>query len=227
MKRPRSAAARRTLALWREAPRSARIHTTIRWWTAPFEALEAQVPRSGNVLEVGCGHGVLTTFLALSAPERSVVGVDIDAGKITLAQQMLDQLRPDEPRPMIEHRASGDLPQADGGWDAIVFADVLYLLSPEDRARVLADCARSLAPGGVILIKEVDTVPRLKARLAQFQELLATKVFRITHGDHLTFPSAMELQRLLTDIGLSTRVSRLDKGYFHPHCLVVGTDRRA
>jgi hypothetical protein len=23
--------------------------------------------------------------------------------------------------------------------------------------------------------------------------------------------------------GLTTRVGRLDKGYFHPHCVVVGT----
>jgi len=226
VKRPRSVAARRTIDLWRAAPRRARVHTTIRWWTAPFEALESQVPRSGQVLEVGCGHGVFSMFLALSSPDRTVVGIDIDGDKVALAQEVLRGGRSDDALPTIEHRDAGDLPMADGGWSAIVFADVLYLLPREDRERLIADCIAALAPGGVLVIKEVDTRPRFKAWLAQFQEFLATKVLRITRGEALDFPSAVDLQRQLSEAGLRVRVTRLDKGYVHPHCVVVGTDPR-
>ena len=223
MKPARSAAAKRALGLWKQQPRSARVHTTIRWWTAPFEALEAEVPRTGKILEVGCGHGVFTSFLALSSTDRSVVGVDIDAEKIELAQESVRALRPDEATVRFEHRASGDVPTIEGGWDAIVFADVLYLLAPADRTRLLSECVAALAPTGLLIVKEVDTEPRFKARIAQFQEFLATKVLRITDGDALDFPSAIDLERLMKNDGLSTRVTRLDKGYFHPHCVVVGT----
>ena len=205
MRPPRSVAAKRTLALWRDLPRSARLHTNIRWRTAPFEALEVQVPRSGNILEVGCGHGVFTTFLAISSPDRSVVGIDIDGEKIAL----------------------GDVPLIDGGWDAIVFADVLYLLPVEARTALLAECVEALSPYGLLVVKEVDTSPKFKAQMAQFQEFLATKVLRITHGNALNFPSAVELEAIMTSDGLETKMSRLDKGYFHPHCVVIGRKRQA
>lgn len=225
MKPPRSVAAKRTLALWRGLPRSARIHTNIRWWTAPFEALEVQIPRSGNILEVGCGHGVFTTFLAVSSPDRSVVGIDIDGEKIALAKQSVLGLRNGEANLSFEHRASGDVPLIDGGWDAIVFADVLYLLPVEARTALLAECVEALSPDGLLVVKEVDTSPKFKAQVAQFQEFLATKVLRITDGDVLNFPSAVELKALMTSDGLETYVLRLDKGYFHPHCVVVGRKR--
>ena len=225
MKPPRSVAAKRTLALWRGLPRSARFHTNIRWWTAPFEALEVQIPRSGNILEVGCGHGVFTTFLAVSSPDRSVVGIDIDGEKIALAKQSVLGLRNGEANLSFEHRASGDVPLIDGGWDAIVFADVLYLLPVEARTALLAECVEALSPDGLLVVKEVDTSPKFKAQVAQFQEFLATKVLRITDGDVLNFPSAVELKALMTSDGLETYVLRLDKGYFHPHCVVVGRKR--
>lgn len=222
MKRPRSAAARRALALWDDSSRPARVHTTIRAWTAPFEALEAHVPRSGAVLEVGCGHGLFSTFLALSSRDRRVVGIDIDEKKIELAKEMASRLDEGEAEVSFDHVASGDVPFLDGGWDAIVFADVLYLLQPEDRSRLLTECVKALAPRGVLIVKEVDTEPKVKARIAQFQEFLATRVLRITRGDAMDFPSAKELAAQLANAGLITRSARLDKGYFHPHCVVIG-----
>ena len=223
MKPPQSDAAKRALGLWKQSSRSTRLHTAIRWWTAPFEALETEIPRSGKILEVGCGHGMLATFLALASEDRTVVGVDIDAQKIELAQESVRSLRPGEATISFEHRPSGEILTIEGGWDAIVFADVLYLIAPEDRSRLLSDCIAALAPGGCLIVKEVNTEPRIKAFVAQFQEFLATKVLRITDGDVLNFPSATDIETLISSGGLTTRVGRLDKGYFHPHCVVVGT----
>jgi 2-polyprenyl-3-methyl-5-hydroxy-6-metoxy-1,4-benzoquinol methylase len=132
-------------------------------------------------------------------------------------------LRPGEATISFEHRPSGEILTIEGGWDAIVFADVLYLIAPEDRSRLLSDCIAALAPGGCLIVKEVNTEPRIKAFVAQFQEFLATKVLRITDGDALDFPSATDIETLISSGGLTTRVGRLDKGYFHPHCVVVGT----
>jgi len=185
------------------------------------------VPRSGNILEVGCGHGVFTTFLAVSSLGRSVVGIDIDGEKIALAKQSVLGLRNGEANLSFEHRSSGDVPLIDGGWDAIVFADVLYLLPVEARTALLAECVEALSPDGLLVVKEVDTSPKFKAQMAQFQEFLATKVLRITHGDALNFPSAVELEALMRSDGLETQMSRLDKGYFHPHCVVIGRKRQA
>lgn len=222
MKRPHSPAAKRTLAVWDDAPRQARMHCHVRWLTAPFAALELEVPLEGDILEVGCGHGVFSTYLALASHARRVVGVDIDGDKISLAQQAASHLAPSEADVRFEVSASGDVPRIDGGWRSIVFADVLYLLPAEGRRALLTDCIDALAPGGLLVVKEVDTQPRLKARIAQFQEFLATRVARITAGETLDFPSATELEGVLRDAGMQTMAKRIDHGYLHPHCVVLG-----
>ena len=224
MRRAHSAAAKRTLALWRAAPLGARVHCRIRWLTAPFEPLERRLPARGRVLEIGCGHGLFTTYLALSSSDREVRGVDIDDAKIELAADAIARLHAGEANVAIEHRPDGDVPTVVGGWDAIVIVDVLYLLSPDARRDLVRRAADALAPDGVLVVKEVDTSPRFKAKVAQFQEWLSTKVLRITATDHdLYFPSAADVRRLLEDAGLSTTSDRLDRGYFHPHCVIVGT----
>ena len=71
-------------------------------------------------------------------------------------------------------------------------------------------------------VKEVDTTPVLKAKIAQLQEVLATRVLRITDGDALDFPSGTELEGVVADLGLDATLKRIDRGYLHPHCVVVG-----
>ncbi|HEY6530902.1 MAG TPA: class I SAM-dependent methyltransferase [Acidimicrobiales bacterium] len=223
MKPPRSPAARRVLSLWDDAPSGDRFHTALRWWTAPFAALEHEVPLAGDILEVGCGHGVFSTYLAITSRARRVVGVDIDADKIALARDAAERLAPGEGDVSFEVSPSGEVPTIDGGWRSIVFADVLYLLSRERRDALLAECATALAPGGLLVVKEVDTAPPLKAKLAQWQEVLATRVLKITDGETLDFPSAVELEGVVAGLGLSTMAKHIDRGYLHPHCVVLGT----
>lgn len=209
--------------LWAAGDRVGRLHTTARWWSAPFAELELEVPLAGDILEIGCGHGVFSTYLAITSTARRVLGVDIDADKIALASRVIEGLEPGEGHVRFETLPSGTVPRIDGGWRSIVFADVLYLLGRERREALLADCVDALAPGGLLVIKEVDTRPLLKAKLAQFQELIATKVLRITDGHTLEFSSSEELVAVLADLGLSTMAKRIDHGYVHPHCVVLGT----
>lgn len=39
----------------------------LRWWLTPYERMAAYVPKTGKVLDVGCGHGLLAMEMALSA----------------------------------------------------------------------------------------------------------------------------------------------------------------
>jgi SAM-dependent methyltransferase len=210
------------LALWDDADFGDRFHTKARWWSAPFAALELEVPLSGDILEIGCGHGVFSTYLALTSRARRVVGVDIDADKIERGLRAQAHLDPGEAAVELRVSPSGEVPRIEGGWRSIVFADVLYLLTRERREALLAECVDALAPGGLLVVKEVDTTPVVKAKIAQLQEVLATRVLRITDGDALDFPSGTELEGVLVDLGLDTILKRLDHGYLHPHCVVLG-----
>ncbi|MCB1238533.1 MAG: class I SAM-dependent methyltransferase, partial [Tetrasphaera sp.] len=86
------AAAKAAVALYADAPRADRVHVRGRWWTAPFTAVEKSLPTTGRVLEVGCGHGLFVAYAALTGPQRTVVGVDIDTDKIAVGTRALAPL---------------------------------------------------------------------------------------------------------------------------------------
>ena len=223
MRRKRTSAATQALELYRSAPFGDRFHVQVRWWSCPFGEIERAVPRAGRVLEFGCGHGLLSNYLALASSEREVKGVDIDAHKIALAQRAANSLRSGEANVRFEHVERGSF--ADGRWDSILVADVLYLLDPANRRALFREMVRHLAPGGAVIVKEIDTHPRWKFTINRVQEWLATRVFRITQGATLDYEPAAALAAELEALGLETEVQRIDRGFPHPHVLIVGRSR--
>lgn len=222
MRRP-DAAARRVLDAFGEGGGQVRVHTTIRWWTCPFAAVEQLVPRDGDVLDLGCGHGHFSMYLALTSPGRRIVGVDIDGHKIAVGTRVLT-------RAGLGGRV--DLRVVESGWtpepnsfDAVVTNDVLYLMGRERAARALSAMAAATRPGGTVVVKEMGATPRWKHRVNDLQERLATRVLGITEGDELEVLGADEIEDPLVAAGLGVRRVELHRGYTHAHLAVVGTRR--
>ena len=109
----------------------------------PRRLVDAEVPRRGRVLEIGCGHGLVSAYLALSSRERQVTGIDIDARKIAVASHALSHVDPTSAHLEFHHVATGELP--DGPWDAIVIVDVLYLLERSAEFALLDACVERLS----------------------------------------------------------------------------------
>ena len=206
-----------TLRRYRTAALGDRLHVRVRWRSCPITQVAAAVPVSGRVLEVGCGHGLVTNYLADSSPERQVTGVDIDPRKIAAAEA---SLRPgDTTRFAVV--TPGDLPG--GPFDAVVIVDVLYLLDGPARDALLVAAVERLAPAGVLVVKEVADTPRWKARIAAAQERLSTGVLGITAGSHQGFDAPAVLADRLRRAGCGdVEVGPLDAGRLHPHVLAVG-----
>jgi len=211
---------RNVLSLYDDAPVSVRAHVRLRWWTCPFRAVAAQVPEAGRVLEVGCGHGVFSLLAGMSAPGRTVVGVDVDERKVPHARAATARARAAGAHVDIAVAPPGELPA--GPWDTIVIVDVAYLLDAATQRRLIQDCAAHLAPGGVLAVKEMALAPAWKFRWNKFQETLSVRVLGITVGGEMTFVDPAEMGRWMTADGLDVRHLPLHKGYPHPHHLVVG-----
>jgi len=208
----------RLLDAYAGAPWRERVHVYGRWRSCPFAALAAHVPASGRILDVGCGHGLLSLHLALGAGGLRLSEVAIDAEKIEIARRAATTAGVTNTEFAVAQ--PGDRPA--GEWDAITIVDILYLLGPDGAADMVAAAAGALAPGGVLLVKEMALEPRWKYQLTRFQELVATRVVRITEGEHLALVAPDAIAGGMAGAGLDVTHHRLDGGRLHPHHLVVG-----
>lgn len=209
--------ARQVLDAYGHLGRGDRFHVAVRWRSCPFPQVEAQVPRAGRILDVGCGHGVFSLFLAARAHERQVTGIDIDADK--LASARLAATRAGVPVTFAE-ATDGRLP--DGPWDAITVVDVLYLLGPDAAVDLVRRAASALAPGGALVVKEIDVRPRWKYELSRLQEVVSTRVTRITAGEAVAFVPPDAIAEAMGEAGLTARQLPIGRGSLHPHVLVIG-----
>jgi 2-polyprenyl-3-methyl-5-hydroxy-6-metoxy-1,4-benzoquinol methylase len=130
--------------------------------------MAAYVPKSGKVLDVGCGHGLLAMEMALSEPNRTVLATDHDTARIELATQAGKGIS------NLQFEVSTGSPVADGTFDAIMMIDFLHYFSPEQQDDMIAKAYDNLQPGGWLLAREVNQQGGLISKLNQFYEKMAT-----------------------------------------------------
>ena len=140
----------------------------LRWWLTPYERMAAYVPKSGKVLDVGCGHGLLAMEMALSEPNRSVLATDHDVARIDLAKQAGKGIA------NLKFEVSTGSPVSDGNFDAIMMIDFLHYFSPEQQDAMIAKAFANLEKGGWLLAREVNQQGGLISKLNQFYEKMAT-----------------------------------------------------
>lgn len=211
----------RVRALTRGASLGARLHCVVRAATCPLERVVESAMGAATVLEVGCGHGLLSGLLALAPSRPHVVGIDIDASKMADAGTIGANVRAAGGDLTIEHSDGAALPG--GPWDAVVLADVLYLLEPAEQAALVSASAAVLARRGRLIVKEMADTPRWKARWNRGQETLAVRVLGLTEGATVNPPPPGAVQQWMEMAGLAHRGERIDRHYVHPHYLHVGT----
>ncbi len=208
----------RALALYADEPWRVRLHVRARHWLCPLERIGAYVPPRGRVLDVGCGHGLFASLLALEAPGRAVLGVDPMAGKIGVAQRAARAV----PNVRFELGSAADV--VESRWDAIAILDVLYLLPRPAKLALLEQCRALIAPGGVLLLKTNDQTPRWKYQWARLEERLMTGL-GLTEGQGLYFLNAAQNRALLDLAGFDAEIVRLDTWLPYPHVLFVARPR--
>lgn len=200
---------------WRD-----RLHMIIRWRVCPLPRIASCVPAQGVVVDLGCGHGLFAQLLARAAPDRQVIGIDLDVHKVALAQSLA--------LPNLQFIA-GDIAEADvPPATAVTILDVFYLVPFDVQDRLLAICAGKLAPGGVIVLKEMAEHLRWKVWLNWLEETLAVRVLGITEASETAngaprfyFRTRAEWLKTLTGLGFAVEAIPMDRGYYHPHIVYV------
>ncbi len=204
------------LSLYRNQSIGARLHTRLRAWSAPLDAVVQALPRDGTLLDVGCGHGLVSNEVALRSPLARVLGIDLSETKVASARKSVGA------RTNVEFRQAALEEVPDSGFDAVSLIDVLYLVPEGSWTSFLSTCREKLRPGGIFVLKEVGIEPWWKFERLKLQEFMSTRILRITKGDTMHFESGEELKRRLLSLGFEDVALRpLDSGYASPHLLLT------
>ena len=104
-----------------------------------------------RVLDLGCGAGSLTLRLLESFPEAEVIGVDFDPTMLALARERLAKFGPRSRLALTDLRDPSWVELVAEPADAVVSTTALHWLKDGQLARVYAEIAQILRPGGIFL----------------------------------------------------------------------------
>ena len=153
------------------------------------------------MLDAGCGDG--TFALELARLGATVTGADADAAMIAAARTAATAAGLPA---RFEVGEIESLPFPDRGFDAVVAVTVLCLV-PDD-ARAVAEMARVLKPGGVLLVGELGRWS-LWAGWRRLKGLFGAELWR-----HSRFFTPADLRALAHAAGL--RVERIAGAVYYP-----------
>lgn len=137
-----------------------------RWnWLAAYNFCTGQKPQKQDIriLDAGCGTGVGTEYLVHLNPAAWVVGIDLSAAALAVAQERCK--RSGANRVEFHHLSLYDVEQLPGEFELINCVGVLHHLS--DPIRGIQSLAAKLAPGGLMHVFVYGELGRWEIQLMQ------------------------------------------------------------
>lgn len=128
------------------------------------------VPNAGNIVDVGCGYGLMSYALAFSGENRNIVAIDYDENKIEVAKNC--------PRiPFNVKFEVGDVVNYNYEiTNTFIVSDVLHYLTPEGQQALLENMFNSLSENGMMIIRDGDSEKKARHNGTKFTEIISTNV---------------------------------------------------
>lgn len=167
-----------------------------------YELFDGLLPRQGNFLDIGCGYGFMSYMLHFTSLKRNITGIDYDEKKIATANRCFHK---DE---NINFEYVNVLEFAFKKYDAIILADMLHYLRPDEQKLVVEKCISSLNPGGIIIIRDGNKDLEERHKGTRLTEFFSTRFvgFNKTAGNGLSFLSGRLIQEIAKKQNMECRV---------------------
>ncbi len=156
----------------------------------PLKEIDHFIPNQGNIIDLGCGEGVIAKYLARNK-KRIVIGVDKDRSRLPNIKNsnLLFQY--------------GDITKIDiKDSNGIVISDVLHHLETSNQKKLITKLAKKLKKGGILIIKEIDTKEFVRSKLSRFWDLLLYPQDKIFYWD------SSDLKNFLISLGFKVKLVR-------------------
>jgi 2-polyprenyl-3-methyl-5-hydroxy-6-metoxy-1,4-benzoquinol methylase len=159
-----------------------------------YEIIESYVPPSGQILDLGCGFGMLSMYLALSSQARLVRGIDISNIRLRTAKFVSGQVQ------NVAFECGDFLKYTFQEPHCILLIDALHYFPASVQNRLLRKCHTHIRPGGRLLVRDPDMDKKFRHLVTTFHETIMTKS-GFTKADMLCFRSFIELTRYIEGLG--------------------------
>ena len=157
-----------------------------------YQVFHELLPLKGKILDIGCGYGFMPYLLHFAANEREFTGIDYDEDKIEIAANCFGR---DE---RIRFVHAGALEFKFEKYDAIIMADILHYMQPEEQEQLINKSIAHLNTGGVLIIRDGNLELHERHKGTRLTEYFSTRFFGFnkTAGKGLSYLSAARIKNI-------------------------------
>jgi 1-acyl-sn-glycerol-3-phosphate acyltransferase len=134
-----------------------------------YDYINNIIPRDAEVVDIGCGYGMISYILSFTSENRKILGIDYDNDKIELANNCIS--KNDRVNFIAADAVTYEYPRA----DVFLLSDVLHYMPEEKQEKLLFSCAGQLKPGGIILIRDADKDLTNRHFWTRYSEFFSTR----------------------------------------------------
>lgn len=186
----------------------------IRFWDAPFIQVEKLIPKKGLILDLGCGEGIFSNFLALKSKSRKIIGIELNKERINQANKGLKNTKFFQ-----GDVTSKEIPKAD---TILMFHLLHHLNNFKDQEKLLKKIVKKLKQNGKLIIVEVEQKVSFKYLLAFLTDhFLVPWLFERKFYTKVFFRKSKEWKRILNSLELSVKLISAEKKMPFSHIILV------
>ncbi len=166
-----------------------------------YELFNRYIPRDADIVDLGCGYGMMAYMLSFISGKRKILGIDYDPEKIELARHCLSK------HENIQFVAADAIHYPFEKNDVYILSDVLHYLPEEDQQRLLVKCLKNLNHNGMIIVRDADKDLRKRHLVTRYTEFFSTRFrFNKTNNNRLYFFSGKKILELAEKFNMHTEV---------------------
>ena len=196
-------------------PLSEKLFCLMRYLSAPFNEVEKMVPKKGQILDVGCGHGLFALILEKNSKQRIILGIDPDPKKINQANKTANTYK----NLTFKKIHLGQL-NCSKKFDCLILFDVDYLLDLNEKDKILKQAKKAITDNGSIIVKTVIKNKSLGYYLAYLQELIVVFLLKktFTKNNFFNFLEIEEYRQIFRKNNFLIKEEKdLKTFFYHPH----------